>query len=91
MILPLHNQLKTGAFETISQDTASELNGRFTALQASNEVVKLETIKIGMMMIEMRGLVLNIYCLVEEIRDNTSYLPEIAERLGKLEKHFREL
>lgn len=82
---------KGGGFETISEDTAGELNGRFTAMQASNEVIKLETIKIGVMMVEMKGIVLNIYCLVEEIRDYASYLPEIAERLKKIEKHFEEL
>ena len=29
-----------GGFQTMSQDTGSELNGRFTALQISNEEIK---------------------------------------------------
>ncbi len=82
---------KAGGFEVMSQDTAGELNGRFTAFQSSNEVIKLETIKFGLVMVEMKGLVLNIYCLVEEIRDNTNYLPSIDARLEKLEKYFKEL
>lgn len=30
---------KAGAFQTMSQDTAGELNGRFTAFQLSNEII----------------------------------------------------
>lgn len=33
-----------GGFETISQDTGTELNGRFTAFQASNEEIKNQNI-----------------------------------------------
>lgn len=40
------SQTATGkGFETMSQDTATELNGRFTALQISNEEIKNQTVK----------------------------------------------
>lgn len=34
-----------GAFQTMSQDTGSELNGRFTALQMAGEEIKAQSIK----------------------------------------------
>jgi len=80
---------KTG-FSSMTQESANELNGRFTALQGSNEVIKLATIKIGSVMEDMKGLQLTIHSTLLDIKDDTSYLPLIEERLGKIEKYFQE-
>lgn len=39
---------KAGGFETMSQDTATELNGRFTALQIAGEVSKEQLVLLNM-------------------------------------------
>lgn len=90
-----------GGFTTMSQDTADELNGRFTALQMSNEVIKVSTSDINdtlrqvaarnatitATVDEIRGLILIMVDHLETIRRHTANLNEMNERLGKIEKY----
>lgn len=90
-----------GGFSTMSQDTADELNGRFTALQMSNETIKIATIDIqadvkGILsrmalmtssMEEMRGMALIAIDYLETISKHTSHLPQMNDRLRKIEDY----
>lgn len=90
-----------GGFTAMSQDTAEELNGRFTALQMSNETIKMATIDIqadvkGILtrialvsanMEEVRGIALIAIDYLESISKHTSHLPQMNERLRKIEDY----
>ena len=85
----------------MSQDTADELNGRFTALQMSNEIIEVTTSDINdtlrqvaarnatitATVDEIRGLILVMVDHLETIRRHTANLNEMNERLGKIEKY----
>ncbi len=43
----IDQEASAGGFEAMGQETAEELNGRFTALQSSNEVIKEQSILIA--------------------------------------------
>lgn len=42
-------------FETMTQDTASELNGRFTALQAAGEEIKIQNAEQSLSLLDIKG------------------------------------
>lgn len=89
----------------MSQDSADELNGRFTALQMAGEAIKVSVEDIndslrqivarnlGMSshMEEIRGLALIAVDHLESIRKNTANLSEMNERLEKIEKYTSRL
>lgn len=74
----------SGGFQTMSQDTANELNGRFTAIQMDVSYVR-------QMMAELQGISLNNMGYLEDIAKNTFQLYEINERLGKIEQNTARL
>ena len=74
----------SGGFQTMSQDTANELNGRFTAIQMDVSYVR-------QMMAELQGISLNNMGYLEDISKNTFQLYEINERLGKIEQNTARL
>lgn len=90
-----------GGFTTMSQDSADELNGRFTALQMAGEQIKTTTIEINEQLKavaarsiqtasaveEIRGLQLIAVDHLETIRKHTANLAEMNDRLGKIEKY----
>lgn len=90
-----------GGFTTMSQDSADELNGRFTALQMAGEQIKATTADINEQLKgiaarnmatasaveEIRGLQLIAVDHLETIRKHTANLAEMNERLGKIEKY----
>ena len=90
-----------GGFTTKSQDSADELNGRFTALQMAGEQIKATTADINEQMKaiaaqnvqtastveEIRGLQLIAVDHLETIRKHTANLAEMNDRLGKIEKY----
>ncbi|MBR4886822.1 MAG: hypothetical protein IKU16_06045 [Muribaculaceae bacterium] len=92
-------------FEGMSQDTADELNGRFTAIQMDTSSiremmmqygiemshVKMSTAEIRQHTEEMRNLSLTAIDHLDTISRNTHELFEINERLGKIEKNTRNL
>ena len=74
----------SGGFQTMSQDTANELNGRFTAIQ-------MDVSSVRQMMAELQGISLNNMGYLEDIAKNTFQLYEINERLGKIEQNTERL
>lgn len=90
-----------GGFTAMSQDSADELNGRFTALQMAGEQIKATTadineqlkgiaarsIQTASAVDEIRGLQLIAVDHLETIRKHTANLAEMNERLGKIEKY----
>lgn len=92
-------------FETMTQDQASELNGRFTGIQMETAMIdkKLDTmlennaamranmasVAEGMsQMVELQGVAVSHLAQIER---NTNELPEMNERLAKIEKNTRNL
>ena len=76
-------EAKAGGFQTMSQDTADELNGRFTALQLSNEMIS-QTAREGLVQIIAIGELLNAEGgTLSEIRNlhvlEVGYLEDIAK------------
>jgi hypothetical protein len=92
-------------FEGMSQDTADELNGRFTAIQMDTssmremmmqygvEVshIKMSTADIRQHTEELRNLALTAIDHLEDISRNTHELYEMNDRLGKIEKNTRNM
>lgn len=74
----------SGGFQTMSQDTANELNGRFTAIQ-------MDVSSVRQMMAELQGISLNNMGYLEDIAKNTFQLYEMNERLGKIEQNTAKL
>lgn len=92
-------------FATMSQDSADELNGRFTAIQIDTSNIKslCDSILINTQFIvnavvamrqnsdEIKNLALVALDYLEAISRNTYELYEINERLGKIEQNTRNL
>lgn len=92
-------------FEAMSQDSADELNGRFTAIQISTEEIKSYTLQISddtratrqqvvksnEMMAEIREISLLSLSWLESIEKNTRELYTMNERLGMIEKNTRNI
>lgn len=74
----------SGGFQTMSQDTANELNGRFTAIQ-------MDVSSVRQMMAELQGISLNNMGYLEDIAKNTFQLYEMNDRLGKIEQNTARL
>ena len=74
----------SGGFQTMSQDTANELNGRFTAIQ-------MDVSSVRQMMAELQGISLNNMGYLEDIAKNTFQLYETNERLGRIEQNTARL
>lgn len=74
----------SGGFQTMSQDTANELNGRFTAIQ-------MDVSSVRQMMAELQGISLNNMGYLEDIAKNTFQLYEMNERLEKIEQNTARL
>lgn len=55
-----------GGFESMSEDTGSELNGRFTALQIAGEEIKAQTIEQTLSLADIKGSLNGIFPLMQE-------------------------
>lgn len=92
-------------FETMTQDQADELSGRFTGIQMETESIskKIDILTEGnaqmrahtaemaqntAQMVELQGIAVSH---LEQIAKNTSPLPEMNDRLEKIEKNTRKL
>lgn len=87
-----------GGFQTMSQDVANELNGRFAALQIAGENILLESRGIhadtSVMLNsveEMRNLSLISMGHLEDIAKYTSVLPDMRERVINIEKYSKQM
>lgn len=76
----LTQQARAGAFTTMTQDTASELNGRFTAIQIN--VSEIKGCVLDMRTFLSKGLKYS-----EEIARNTSY----CKRLDRIDRTLLEI
>lgn len=72
-----------GGFETMSQDTATELNGRFTALQLSGEEIKNQMISAVISLNSILSVSTNSNSILNNILNQhvitNSYLEDIAK------------
>ena len=91
-------QATYGAFQTMSQDVGTELNGRFSALQISGEqlVDKAETIKITTTdmkssLDDIRNMSLISMGYLEDIAEFTKVLPEMNARINKIATNTAKL
>ena len=55
-----------GGFESMSEDTGSELNGRFTALQLAGEEVKMQSIAQTISLSEIKGSLADMFPIIQE-------------------------
>lgn len=95
----------SGGFETMSQETGSELNGRFTALQISNEEIRnsmllaLGNLSVlcttasdgNILLSEMRNLALMSNSHLEDIAKYTKPILGFGEKLDKIERNTANL
>lgn len=92
-------------FETMSQDQSSELTGRFTGIQMETAMIDAKLDKMienntairanaatiaeeASQMVELQGVAISHLAQIEK---NTNELPEMNERLSKIEKNTRSL
>lgn len=83
-------QASRGGFQTMSQDSADELNGRFTALQMSAEEIKSQ-ITIGNVNLEeiknraaeTQDIIQSCYSELIEIRENTGAIVKPIQQMQK--------
>lgn len=94
-----------GGFETMSQETGSELNGRFSALQVSNEEIKnsmllaLGNLSVlctttsdgNILLSEMRNLAVMSNSHLEDIARYTKPILGFGEKLDKIERNTANL
>ena len=92
-------------FETMSQDTADELNGRFTAVQMDTSAIRqlmmqysvemaslrFSTTEIKFHLSEIKNLALTAIDHLETISQNTAQIYGTNERLDRIEKHLKKL
>lgn len=89
-------------FEAMSQDTGEELNGRFTALQASNEEIKNQSVVQSQalnLLTAKADTILSVNTEVRNIADDTrnlianSYLElmQISENTGAIVKPIQQM
>lgn len=79
-------------FQSMSQDTGEELNGRFTALQIAGESIAAQAISIYSQMIVMSQVQVSSNTYLSEIRNmmitGNSYLEDIAKYSKKIYLDF---
>lgn len=94
-----------GGFETMSQETGSELNGRFSALQVSNEEIKNSMLLAlgnlsalcttasdgNILLAEMRNLAVMSNSHLEDIARYTKPILGFGEKLDKIERNTANL
>lgn len=90
-----------GGFETMSQETGEELNGRFTALQISNEEIRNSMTAVlgnlsslcttasdgNVLLSEMRNLAVMSNGHLEDIAKHTKVLLGFGEKLDRIEQN----
>ena len=91
-------QASNGGFQAMSQDTGSELNGRFTTMVELQSLqldkvrsLAIDTAAISQNITEMRNLSLLSIGHLESIAKNTHELYQMNYRLGKIEENTSRL
>ena len=90
-------EASSGEFQTMSQDTGKELNGRFTAIQEYTanirDDVRLILAQNGQKLNEMtniRDIAIQLNGNVAIIKGHTSHLEEMDDKLGRMVKIMNE-
>lgn len=92
-------------FQAMSQDTADELNGRFTSLQLNTEIIKTSVAEVSLNVGVMRSNVGEIMGGVNDLRTmsmqaighlesivkNTKPIADISENIVKIERNTRNI
>ena len=85
----------SSGFESMSQETADELNGRFTALQMDTAAIRAEAAANFAVLNQNVGEIHNIALInmghLEDISKNTHQLYEIKDTLTDIKKHTQRL
>ena len=95
----------SGGMSSMSQDTADELNGRFSSFQLSNEEIRNTANLIYFNLVSMKGTTDNSNGILSELKNlhimsitrlddinkNTKQLYEMNQRLGNIEKNTSNL
>lgn len=91
-------QASNGGFQAMSQDTGSELNGRFTTMVELQSLqldkvrsLAIDTATISQNITEMRNLSLLSIGHLESIAKNTHELYQMNARLGRIEENTSRL
>lgn len=80
----------TGAFQTMSQDSADELNGRFTALQLAGEDIRRQAVAAVTYMAEIASASTSDSSTLSEIRTLMVYSNGYLEDIAKYNKRIYE-
>ncbi|MFQ8804105.1 MAG: hypothetical protein ACLR8Y_01975 [Alistipes indistinctus] len=90
-------QASSNGFQTMSQDTGSELNGRFTAIQEYTanirDTVNSILLQSGQQLnetINIRDIAIQLNGNVAIIKGHTSHLEEMDDKLGRMVKIMNE-
>lgn len=78
-------------FQTMNQETGSELNGRFTGMQIDMAKIREEAAAIREMGVENKGLRLIAIDYLAGIEKNTRQLYQMNDRLGVIERNTSKL
>lgn len=92
-------------FQAMSQDTADELNGRFTSMQLNTEIIKTSVAEVSLNVAAMRSNVGVIMSGVNDLRTmsmqaighlesivkNTKPIADISENIVKIERNTRNI
>lgn len=81
----------SGGFQSMGQETAEELNGRFTAIQMDTAAMRQGVSRIATSIDEIRGFSLLSLGHLEDISRNTRQLFEITDTLNDIKKHTKRL
>lgn len=91
-------QSSAGGFQTMSQDTANELNGRFTALQINSEILVQNSIQgVSLLqvgnttLLEIRNFHLQEVGYLEDIAKQTKPLLDFGEKLDQIQRNTANL
>lgn len=81
----------SGGFQSMGQETAEELNGRFTAIQMDTAAMRQSVGRIATSIDEIRGFSILGLGHLEDISRNTRQLFEITDTLNDIKKHTQRL
>ena len=81
----------SGGFQSMGQETAEELNGRFTAIQMDTAAMRQSVGRIATSIDEIRGFSMLSLGHLEDISRNTRQLFEITDTLNDIKKHTQRL
>ena len=81
----------SGTFKTMSESTGEALEGRFTAIQISNQSIADSSLAIKNTISDMRGMLMVSMGYLDQIEVHTRRLKSVEDRLGQIEKNTRNI